>query len=73
MDYKVGDNVKYIFEDGDFVVIATKYKPYEHKLVGEVSVNDGYDYIIVKGGTNKVEPFKHVKAEHIELCYNAKQ
>ncbi len=65
MNYNVGDKIKYILEEGEFKIIATKEVPYQHK-VGEFRVEDGHDFIIVKCGTKQFESFIQVKVGNIE-------
>lgn len=65
MPYKINDKVKYIINDGDYMVVATRDEPYQH-IGGEINVEDGKDYVIVRTGTNDVESFIHVQEVVLE-------
>lgn len=65
MAYNVGDRVRYILEEGEFEVKATREIPYQHQG-GEVRVEGENDYVIVKCGTNQFEGFIQVPRGLVE-------
>ena len=60
MPYNLNDRVRYIINDGDYMIVATRDEPYHH-MGGDIHVEDGKDYVIVRTGTNDVESFIHVQ------------
>ncbi len=60
MPYNINDRVRYLLNDANYMVVATRDEPYQH-IGGEISVEDGKDYVIVRTGTNDVESFIHVQ------------
>ena len=49
------------------MIVATRDEPYHH-MGGDIHVEDGNDYVIVRTGTNDVESFIHVQEVHRQLA-----
>jgi len=71
MDFKIGDNVNWLFgEGGTYRIVATKTEPYKRVNMESVSPIGEYDYVIVKNRTEKdgddMLSFQHVPKQHLE-------
>ena len=69
MEFKIGDNVKYLLTGKTYIIKATKDEPYNHEYSGLIYPSEENDFVIIETPLKEgvVTPFTHAEKNLLQL------
>jgi len=68
MEFKIGDRVTYLFEGGEFEIIASKTVPYTTKSGRKITPLNDADFVLASLKiSDEMIPFVYANKEHLDI------